>query len=104
MLSARRPNSRPTIKTWLCVRRRWRTPAQREHVTPYLRRDPATLPDVRFDADLSHLRWTLDTAADYALIAEIYDRLYVDKPAFTWLDVLALVTREPRLITLNLPS
>ncbi len=77
------------------------SPHAREHVTPHLYREGAEVVHVKLDADFSHLRWTLDTVEDYALIAAIFDALYPVKPTFGWLDVLALVTQRPELLTMN---
>jgi spore coat polysaccharide biosynthesis protein SpsF len=40
--------------------------------------------------DLSRLRWTVDTAADFAFVERVYERLYPVNPAFTTEDILAL--------------
>lgn len=55
----------------------------------------------RWDRDLTHLRWTIDTPLDYALTTRVYDALYPGNPAFRTPDILALLEREPELATLN---
>ena len=67
-------------------------PYDREHVTPFLYRNP-----VRFsrgelvqERDDSALRWTVDTPEDFAFVERVYDALYPAKPAFTSDDVRAL--------------
>ena len=76
---------------------------QREHVTPFINRDPARfrLGSVQNDVDLSAFRWTVDEPADYAFVARIYDGLFPTNPAFTTDDVLALLAREPALLEIN---
>lgn len=82
--------------------------AEREHVTPYIY-DNCNLRggkqfkarNYAFTSDLSHLRWTLDEQPDFELIKEVYERLYPENPKFGWKDVLALVTRIPRLTDIN---
>ena len=77
------------------------TDHEREHVCPYFYRPGSTVAHDKLHSDFSHLRWTLDTQADYQLIRTIFERLYPNKPAFSWHDVLALVTREPELLRVN---
>lgn len=76
-------------------------PALREHVTPYIYRNPErfVLRRVHGDADHSGHRWTVDTAEDLALVRRIYD-LLGDDP-FTWRDVLALIEANPTWSELN---
>lgn len=81
-------------------------PVQREHVTPYIHRfnegsGPFRVHNVRGVADFSHLRWTLDEPADYEFIQRVYDRLFPISPDFGWLDVIALLTSSPDLLTIN---
>ena len=51
--------------------------------------------DFLFAADFSHLRWTLDTAEDLTLIRRLVSVL---PDSYSWLDALALATREPELL------
>jgi len=77
-------------------------PIQREHVTLYIR---GILPelgigqfrrgDFLFTADFSHLRWTLDTAEDLTRIRRLVSAL---PEGYSWLDAVALATREPKLL------
>jgi spore coat polysaccharide biosynthesis protein SpsF (cytidylyltransferase family) len=80
-------------------------PREREHVTPGIHRQhhPEPKPEiinVAAPADFSHLRWTLDTPEDLEFIRKVYDRLN-DQPDFSWMDVLALLTRDPSLLEIN---
>jgi spore coat polysaccharide biosynthesis protein SpsF len=67
-------------------------PAEREHVTMFLYRRPERfrIGHLVGEQDLSRLRWTVDTAADYAFVERVYGRLYLEKPDFTTDDILAL--------------
>jgi spore coat polysaccharide biosynthesis protein SpsF len=69
-----------------------RSPYEREHVTPfmYARPERYQIGQYRNHQDLSHLRWTVDTAEDYAFVASVYAALYRRKPDFDSADVLAL--------------
>lgn len=80
-------------------------PREREHVTPGIHRQnhPEPRPkilNVAAPADFSHLRWTLDTPEDLEFIQAAYERLN-EHSEFTWWDILALMTREPRLLEIN---
>ena len=59
----------------------------REHVTPYLRRDPFRRSVLRHDADLSGLRWTVDEAADLSVVDRLARAMGTDD--FTWQEALA---------------
>ena len=62
-------------------------PHDREHVTPYLRRDPFQRSALRHDTDLSGLRWTVDEAADLAVVDRLAHAMGRDD--FTWQEALA---------------
>jgi spore coat polysaccharide biosynthesis protein SpsF (cytidylyltransferase family) len=51
--------------------------ADREHVTPAIRRDPARFPATALfnDEDLGDLRWTVDTAEDLDFVRAVVARL-----------------------------
>lgn len=83
-------------------------PYLREHVTPYIR---GTRPDLGagdfrivdlvFPADFSHVRWTVDTAADLAAMRGLWAAA---PEGFTWLQALAVATRDPWLFNLQEPA
>ena len=78
-------------------------PYDREHVTPriYRRPDLHTLQALRYVRDLSQMRWTVDTPADFLFAERVYQELYPANPEFGWLDVLELVQRKPEIAALN---
>jgi spore coat polysaccharide biosynthesis protein SpsF len=78
-------------------------PFQREHVTPYIYRNPEifSLDALRYPRDLSGLRWTVDTAADFAFVERIFAELLPRDPFFGWRDVLALVEARPEIAAIN---
>ena len=90
----------PTLK--LLIEKAW-TPAEREHVTYFIRRHSQhfKIGQLSRTPNLSHLRWTVDEPADFALVEQIYSRLYPARPAFTTQDILNLLEQEPELATLN---
>ena len=75
---------------------------QRVHVTPYLYENPDQfrLLSVKNAQDYSGYRWTVDTPDDLAFVREVYQRLG-DGDAIHWMDVVALLAREPQLAELN---
>lgn len=81
-----------------------REPAEREHVSLFIYRNPDRFRLGSFERQgesLSGMRWTVDEPADYAFVSRVYQELYPDKPAFTTKDVLDLLTRHPDIAELN---
>ncbi len=78
-------------------------PYEREHVTPWLRRN-AALRRVNIDgpgAGLERLRWTLDYPEDYAFfcaLAAVLEKPFADA---TTQDVLAALSAHPELAAIN---
>lgn len=60
----------------------------REHVTHYIYTHPElfTIQTVTWEKDLSHLRWTLDTPEDYALLKTMIEKQ--SDSYFSWKDLL----------------
>lgn len=67
-------------------------PYDREHVTPFLYRNPKRFSqgDLVQDRDESALRWTVDTPEDFAFVERVYAALYPNKPDFSSGDIRAL--------------
>lgn len=78
-----------------------RQPFEREHVTPFLYRNPDRFKilSVTAASDHSGHRWTVDTQEDLDLVREIHARLPPD--SFRWEDVLEILEREPALADIN---
>jgi spore coat polysaccharide biosynthesis protein SpsF len=74
---------------------------QREHVTPYIYENSNKCFFQRDEKDNSQLRWTLDTDEDFALIYEIYTRLYKGRHDFFYKEILELFEKEPELLKIN---
>lgn len=74
-------------------------PADREHVTMALRRDPARFPREVLVAreDLSALRWTVDYEDDLEFVRLVVERLGERRYAAGWEEVLEAVRAEPTL-------
>lgn len=76
---------------------------EREHVTPYIYRNPElfTLDNYVYHQDHSRYRWTLDTIEDWHLISQVYEHLYDTSRMFDWYDVLKLMREYPDLSKIN---
>lgn len=76
-------------------------PYDREHVTQFVYDRPerfrhATL---RLEHDLSRLRFTVDTPADFDLVAAVYEHFHPVDAAFSTADVLNLIASRPEFMT-----
>lgn len=82
----------------------WReddNPVWREHVTPYMYRHPDLfrVKGIPLPQDLSHHRWTVDTAEDVELVRRIY--LALGRDDFTWREVFDIVVANPSWPRIN---
>lgn len=94
------------VTRFACLETAWQEavlPSHREHVTPFIRKQPD-----RFrvgnhfaDVDRSYMRWTVDEPEDFEFVRQVYERLYPSKPDFTTADVLALLAETPGLQSIN---
>lgn len=73
----------------------------REHVTPYLYRNPDkfTLGEVTNPTDCSDYRLTVDTPEDFALVTRIFE--HFGHGDFTWQQVIDTLKQYPDWLTLN---
>jgi spore coat polysaccharide biosynthesis protein SpsF len=90
-----------------CLEAAWREgrlPSEREHVTPFIYNHPERyrIGSFKGEPDLSALRWTVDEAPDLEFVAQIYQTLYPDNPAFCTADILQLLGQKPELAEINL--
>lgn len=86
------------------LERAWRedqNPAWREHVTPYIYKNPALFQiyGVTHARDYSHMRWTVDTAEDLTFVRHIYDHFGHD--LFSWQEVIDLLEVHPEWLDIN---
>lgn len=91
--------------TFEALERAWkeaRLASEREHVTPYIWKNPQWFQIENFllDTNLSHLRWTVDYEQDLKFARAVYERLG-HEGIFSMHDVLALIEKEPELATIN---
>jgi spore coat polysaccharide biosynthesis protein SpsF len=80
-------------------------PVDHEHVSLYIYRHPGRfrLHNVTsgLSADAANARLTVDTPEDFALVTEIFERLYPSKPDFSLADILGLLAAHPELRGMN---
>lgn len=86
------------------LRRIWmadRNAEWREHVTEYVLHHYGAFStyNLTHDEDLSHLRWTVDTAEDLALLRLIYSKLGPGQ--FDWSTALRICRQNPEWLNLN---
>ncbi|MCR9242067.1 MAG: aminotransferase class III-fold pyridoxal phosphate-dependent enzyme [Rhodobiaceae bacterium] len=75
--------------------------ADREHVTPYLRRAAKiTRKNYRNYEDFSALRWTVDEPADFVVVERVFEHFHPQRD-FSWTDVLALQKASPEIFREN---
>ena len=85
--------------------RAWREaklPSEREHVTPYIWKNPAKFKvhSVEHPVDLSKMRWTLDYEKDLEFARAVYARLYKGN-VFLMQSILKLLEAEPAIAAIN---
>jgi len=80
-----------------------RDPYEREHVLPFVYHRPERyrLEGLTQAAEEGDVRWTVDFPSDYTFVAQVYEALYPQSPAFTSDNVRALVRSRPDLATLG---
>ena len=83
------------------VWREARLPSEREHVTPYIWKNPEIfrIELVRQDRDHSSERWTVDEPCDLEFVRAVFGG--IGRLEFGQREVLALLEREPELRELN---
>lgn len=94
------------VFSFQALERAWkeaRLPSEHEHVTPYIWKNEQDFRtyNVTYGKDLSWMRWTLDKAADFVFIDQVYEELYHGNPQFSMEDVLCLLERKPWLLDIN---
>ncbi len=77
-------------------------PFEREHVMPYLYTEPGRfrIHILECEQGFGHLRFSVDTAEDLALVRKIFER-FEGRDDFGWREIASLLQREPHLQQLN---
>jgi len=94
------------VFTFEALKKAWqesRKVSDREHVTPFMRNNPAsfTVQNYFYRENHSHLRWTVDEPEDFEFVTCVYQALYEEIPYFKLKDILALLEKEPSLQLIN---
>ena len=78
-------------------------PIEREHVTPYIYRNPERFKNynVSLDEDLSCYRLTVDYLCDFQVIKAIIEELYHANPNFSMHDAINFLQKNPKILGLN---
>ncbi len=88
------------------LERAWREashPLDREHVTPYIWRNKELFRggSLYSNQDYSHLRWTVDNAADFEMVCQVYAALYREDEPFLMPDIIGFLSNHPGLAAYN---
>ncbi len=94
------------VFTFAALEKAWKEaelPSQKEHVTPYINRQPDKFKIGHFKQrnDLSYMRWTVDEPRDFEFVSAVYDALYHENPNFNTEDILELLRCRPELTEIN---
>ena len=92
------------VVSFYALKKAWQEddePASREHVTPYIWRNPNKfkIRNVANEIDYSYMRWTVDTVEDLTFVRKVYEHFQDD--AFTWTEVLHLLEMHPEWLEIN---
>jgi len=92
-----------SFKALECAYQNAKDPSEREHVTQFFYRNPSLFKqaNMSYRENISHLRWTLDTEADYAMAKEVYHHLYKPGKIFLFQDILQLLRSHPEIALMN---
>lgn len=76
-------------------------PAWREHVTPffYMQQDRYRCHGMRFERDVHHMRWTVDTPEDLRFARTVFSSM--DRFDFTWREAVEACERHPEWVAIN---
>lgn len=71
--------------------------SEREHVCPYIWKNPRLFKIGHFEADkdYSHLRWTVDDATDFEFVKIVFENLYEENKIFSMQDILDFLNKNP---------
>ena len=79
-----------------------RLPSEREHVTPYIWKNPDKfrLSSLEFDRNLAHWRWTVDKPADLNFVRAIFSE-YLHKPLVSYVEIISFIEKNPHIAEIN---
>ena len=82
-----------------------RLSSEREHVTPYIWKNPDlfNVASLEFDRDLSHWRWTVDKPNDLQFIRAVYYE-FINQPLAPFSEIISFLERNPKIVAINIES
>lgn len=94
------------VFSYMALEKAWREArwsSEREHVTPYIWKNPAKfrLANVENSVNLSRLRWVVDEKEDLEFVKQVYKHLYKEGHIFYMEDVLELLREYTALGEIN---
>lgn len=94
------------VFSYAVLQKAWREAnwvSEREHVTPYIRKNPDKfrLVNIESSVDLSRFRWSVDREEDLELVRQVYKHLYREGRVFYMEDILELLEKYPELEQIN---
>ena len=77
--------------------------SEREHVTPYIRKNPNIfkLVNLKCNSDLKNKRWTIDEPKDFEFVKIIYKNLYSEDSLFGMKKILNFLKKHPEIEEIN---
>jgi spore coat polysaccharide biosynthesis protein SpsF len=77
-------------------------PSEREHVTPFIWKNPEKfkIQNFKLDRDLSTWRWTVDKQEDLEFMRSIFKK-FKDKPMVSFEEVIQFLEAKPELMKIN---
>ncbi|MFC1709968.1 cytidylyltransferase domain-containing protein [Candidatus Omnitrophota bacterium] len=77
--------------------------SEREHVTPFIKRNPDIFKLVNLESkvNLIQKRWTLDSSEDYEFLKKVFEALYKQNPLFGMEEILKFIERHPSVELIN---
>jgi len=77
--------------------------SEREHVTPYIRKNPNIfkLVNLKCNFSLNNKRWTIDEPIDLKFIETIYKNLYSEDSLFEMRKILDFLKKNPKIEEIN---
>lgn len=82
-----------------------RLSSEREHVTPYIWKNPDLfkVTSLKFDQNLSHWRWTVDKPDDLEFVRAVYQE-FIDQPLVPFTKIISFLERNPKIVEINIAS
>ena len=76
--------------------------SEREHVTPYMWKNPNIFKTAtfEFERNLSHWRWTVDKSKDLEFIRAVYNE-FINEPLVPFLKIISFLDRNPKIVEVN---